>query len=104
MSFKIYGALFKQAAQQLKERLGDRYDASKNYPDYSGNVDVAASEVTALADYLMSATPDDNGKIRIPLSGWIKEARSGVKYLSLQISPPRDAAKPAPTYDPDIPF
>ncbi len=103
MSFKIYGALFKQTVEQLKQRLGDRYDASKNYPDYNGNIDVAADEATALADYIMGATPDENGKIRIPMSGWLKEARSGVKYLSLQISPPREAAKSAPA-DFDSPF
>ena len=105
MSFKIYGALFKQAAEQLKERLGDRYDASKNYPDYSGNIDIAADEIDSLLEYLTGSTPDDNGKIRIPLSGWVKEAKTGRKYLSLQISPPREAAKPAPAVpDFDSPF
>lgn len=107
MSFKIYGALFKQTAEALQKRLGDRYDASKNYPEYSGNIDIAANEIDALLEHLTGSTPDDNGKIRIPLSAWVKEAKTGRKYLSLQISPPREtAAAPAatPAFDEDIPF
>jgi len=36
MTFKISGAIFKNTAEKLKQRFGDRYDANKKYPDVSG--------------------------------------------------------------------
>lgn len=98
--FKIYGALFKENPNKQKERLGDKYDPGKKYPQYSGNLDLTPDAALALAEYLTAATPDDNGKIRLPLAGWAKEAKSGQKYLSFQASPPR--AKSAQTNDEDL--
>jgi hypothetical protein len=40
LTFTASGALFQQTAEQLQQRLGDRYDASKNYPQYDGIMNI----------------------------------------------------------------
>lgn len=88
MSFKVNGALFKQTEQSLRKRFGDRYDASKSYPEFDGVLNVPADQAYALAQYLMNATPQgDRQEIPIKLSGWAKTAASGTKYLSLAAEP-----------------
>lgn len=87
--FKIYGALFKENPDKQRERLGDKYDPTKNYPQYSGNLDLTAESAMDLVDYLTSATPDENGRIRLPLAGWVKKTKNNDNYLSFQASPPR---------------
>lgn len=103
MSFKIYGALFKQTIEQVKDRLKENFRPDANYADYSGTVEVLASEVTQVVDWLFDATPDDEGKIRIPISAWVKESKkTKQKYLSLQISPPKPPKPAAPPEDDDL--
>jgi hypothetical protein len=36
MTFKVKGAIFKNTPEKLQQRLGDRFDASKKYPDVDG--------------------------------------------------------------------
>lgn len=84
MSFKVNGALFKQTEESLRKRFGDRYDASKSYPEFDGVLNVPADQAYALAQYLMNATPSgDRQEIPIRLSGWAKTAASGNRYLSI---------------------
>ncbi len=97
--FKIYGALFKENPDKQRERLGDKYDPTKNYPQYSGNLDLTPDAAMALVDYLTSATPDENGKIRLPLAGWAKDTKNGQKYLSFQASAPRAKSASQPAID-----
>lgn len=88
MSFKVNGALFKQTEESLRKRFGDRYDASKSYPEFDGVLNVPADQAYALAQYLMNATPNgDRQEIPIRLSGWSKTASSGNRYLSLAAEP-----------------
>ena len=88
MSFKANGALFRNTEEKLRARLGDRFDASKNYPMYDGVISVPADQAYALANYLMNATPNDRGSIPMRISGWRKEpASGGDAYVSMAIEP-----------------
>lgn len=88
MSFSVNGALFKQSAADWQKRMGDKYEAGKNYPEFDGVLNVPADQAYALAQYLMNATPQgERQEIPVRLSGWAKTASSGVKYLSIVAKP-----------------
>lgn len=88
MSFKANGALFRNTEEKLRARLGDRFDASKNYPMYDGVISVPADQAYALANYLMNAQPNDRGNIPMRISGWRKEPQGGGDaYVSMAIEP-----------------
>ena len=88
MSFNVNGALFKQSAAHWQKRMGERYEAGKNYPEFDGVLNVPADQAYALAQYLMNAQPQgDRQEIPVRLSGWAKTANSGVKYLSIVAKP-----------------
>jgi hypothetical protein len=88
MTFSVNGALFKQSAADWQKRIGDKYEAGKNYPEFDGVLNVPADQAFALAQYLMNATPQgDRQEIPVRLSGWAKTANSGVKYLSVVAKP-----------------
>lgn len=88
MTFKANGALFRNTEEKLRARLGDRFDASKNYPMYDGVINVPADQAYAMANYLMSAQPDERGTIPMRISGWRKEpANGGDAYVSMAIEP-----------------
>ena len=100
MTFTASGALFQQTAEQLQQRLGERYDASKNYPNYDGILNVPADQAYALAQYLMNGQPiGERQEIPIRISGWRKQSQAGKPYLSLSFKPDsrvQQAAPPAP--------
>lgn len=88
MSFKANGALFRNTEEKLRARLGDRFDAEKNYPMYDGVISVPADQAYAMAAYLMNAQPNDRGQIPMRISGWRKEpAGGGDAYISMAIEP-----------------
>jgi len=88
MTFSVNGALFKQTAADWQKRMGDKYEAGKNYPEFDGVLNVPADQAYALAQYLMNAVPQgDRQEIPVRLSGWAKTANSGVKYLSIVAKP-----------------
>jgi len=88
MSFKANGALFRNTEEKLRTRLGDRFDASKNYPMYDGVISVPSDQAYALANYLMNATPNDRGNIPMRISGWGKYPQGGGDaYVSMSIEP-----------------
>ena len=92
---RINGSLFQDNPQQ---RLGDRFDPSKNYPHYSGVISMKLEETMGLVDYLSTATPNDKGEVNIRLAGWNRTAQgSGQWFLSLALSPDRqNASQQAP--------
>jgi hypothetical protein len=105
LTFTASGALFQQTAEQLQQRLGDRYDASKNYPQYDGIMNIPADQAYALAQYLMNGQPiGERQEIPIRISGWKKQSQAGKPYLSLSFKPdsrvqqvaPAPVAPPAP--------
>lgn len=111
MTFTASGALFQQTAEQLQQRLGDRYDASKNYPQYDGIMNIPADQAYALAQYLMNGQPiGERQEIPIRISGWKKQSQAGKPYLSLSFKPdsrvqqaaPAPVAPPAPALAPAV--
>lgn len=94
MTFKANGALFVQSQEKLRARLGDRFDPSRNYPRYSGKINVPADQAYAMAAYLMNAQPDERGTIPMQISGWKKEPQGGGDaYVSMAIEPDYKTAK-----------
>ena len=88
MTFKIKGAIFKNTAEKLQQRLGDRYDASKKYPDVDGVFGIKEEDRMAFASYIMNAAVNDKGEVPLRVNGYNNTSQSsGVKYLGLTIEP-----------------
>lgn len=87
MTFKTKGAIFKNTLEKLQQRLGDRYDASKKYPDVDGVFGIKEEDRMAFASYIMNAEPNDKGEIPVRITGYNNTSQSGVKYLGLTIEP-----------------
>ena len=83
MTFKVKGAIFKNTPEKLQQRLGDRYDASKKYPDVDGVFGIKEEDRMAFASYIMNADANDKGEIPVRISGYNNTSQSGVKYLGL---------------------
>ena len=95
MEFKFNSSLFKVSPDQHKEQKGDKYDPSKNYPNFEGTLSIPKGQLYALVEYLQYASGTelkhdsyiDDAVIPIKVAGWAKESASGKKYLSLQYAP-----------------
>ena len=88
MTFKIKGAIFKNTAEKLQQRLGDRYDASKKYPEVDGVFGIKEEDRMAFASYIMNAAVNDKGEVPLRVNGYNNTGvSSGVKYLGLTIEP-----------------
>lgn len=88
MTFKIKGAIFKNTAEKLQKRLGDRYDASKKYPEVDGVFGIKEEDRMAFASYIMNAAVNDKGEVPLRVNGYNNTSQSsGVKYLGLTIEP-----------------
>ena len=86
--FAVNGALFSQSAEDMKKRMKDRYDPSRNYPQYDGVMNIPADVAYALAEYIMQGKPiGDRNEIPLAISGWKKTSSSGKAYLSLSFKP-----------------
>ena len=86
--FAVNGALFSQSAEDMKKRMKERYDPSKNYPQYDGVMNIPADVAYALAEYIMQGKPiGDRNEIPLAISGWKKTSSSGKTYLSLSFKP-----------------
>jgi hypothetical protein len=106
--FAVNGALFPQSADDLKKRMGDRYDPSKNYPSIDGVMNIPADVAYALAEYIMQGKPvGDRQEIPIAISGWKRQSANGKSYISLSFKPHYkyeknpDAAPPQPSISVD---
>ena len=87
MTFKTKGAIFKNTPEKLQQRLGDRYDASKKYPDVDGVFGIKDEDRMAFASYIMNASLNDKGEVPVRITGYNNTSQSGVKYLGLTIEP-----------------
>jgi hypothetical protein len=85
MTFKITGAIFKNTAEQLKERFGARYDANKKYPTITGVFGIKEVDREALINYVSNAVANENGEILLQVSGYNNVSKAGLKYLGLTI-------------------
>jgi hypothetical protein len=97
-SFAANGAIFRQDPNVLRQRMGDRFDPSKQYPAYSGTINVPADQAYAIAEYLMNAQPNERNEIPVSVSGWDKSSNTQPWYMSVQLKPDsrvQPAAAPA---------
>jgi hypothetical protein len=82
MTFKLNLSIFKSTKPESKV-------------DFSGMLNVKVEELDAFCAFVMSQTPDQYGSVQVPISGWKKQARSGLNYVSAVAQPPRDWVPPA---------
>jgi len=92
MTFKLKLAIFSNTEEDHKRVYGENYNSSKNYPKYSGNLQIPESELINFIDYLQKCKPDPNdfhGEPVVPIkvSGWLSESSQGKKYQALTIEP-----------------
>jgi len=57
-------------------------------------MNIKVEELDALCRFVMSQTPDQYGSVQVPISGWKKQAKSGLNYISAVGQPPRDWVDP----------
>ena len=103
MTFKIKGAIFKNTAEKLQQRLGDRYDASKKYPEVDGVFGIKEEDRMAFASYIMNAAPNNKGEIPLRVNGYNNTSQGGVKYLGLSIEPDYKTLKAIEEAAPAVP-
>jgi hypothetical protein len=88
MTFKVFGAIFKNTPEKLQKRLGDLYDASKPYPNVDGTFGIKEEDRMAFASYVMNAEPNDRNEIPMQVSGYNQVSeKTGIKYLRLIVEP-----------------
>ena len=92
MEFKVNLALFKSTEESLKARYKEKYDPSKKYPQYSGNMEVTQMDIVKMVNYLQKAKPEatdyhPEGVVTIRAVGYINKAKSGLQYLSINLEP-----------------
>lgn len=96
MDFKFSGNVFKNTTEDHQRLYGDKYEPGKNYPEFTGVVEVPLSQITDFCEYVVWAQQSDELKVNdylkekvvpIKVSGWAKDAKSGKKFLSLSYSP-----------------
>ena len=92
MTFKIKLAIFSNTEEDHKRVYGENYDSEKNYPKYSGQMQVPESELPKFIEYLQKAKPDHNeylGEPAVPIkvSGWLSTSNKGTKYQGLTFEP-----------------
>ena len=71
MTFKIKLAVFSNTDEDHKRVYGENYDSSKNYPKYSGQMQIPESELPKFIEYLQKCKPDHNeylGEPAVPVS------------------------------------
>ena len=81
MSFKLNLSIFKSTKPDSKV-------------DFSGMMNIKVEELDAFCRYVMSQTPDQYGSVQVPVTGWKKQAKSGLNYISAVGQPPRDWVDP----------
>lgn len=88
MTFKAKGGIFKNTPEKLQKLFGERYDASKKYPDVDGFFSIREEERLAFASYIMNADPNEKGEIMMRISGYNNTSQTtGMKYLGITIEP-----------------
>ena len=90
MEFKVNLALFKSTEDSLKARYKEKYDPSKKYPQYSGNMQVTQMDIVKMVNYLQKAKPEatdynPEGVVTIRAVGYINTSKNGLQYLSINL-------------------
>ncbi len=92
MDFKLNLALFKSTEESNKKFYGDKYDPSKNYPQYNGNIQLSEMDIIKLCTYLQKAKPKANdyhpeGIVTVKAVGYVNTSKNGLQYLGISIEP-----------------
>ena len=92
MDFKLPLAVFSQGEEEHKKRYKENYDPSKNYPKYSGVMQLTEAQIIKLCEYCQKAKPvhDDfhgEGVVTIRATGYLNESKQGKKYIGLSLEP-----------------
>lgn len=103
MEFKFNSNIFKNSPEDQQRLYGDKYDPEKNYPNFTGTMQIPVSQVLRLVEHLQYAVRTelkrdeylDDTVVPIKISGWAKETKSGKKFLSLSYTPDYKTLKAA---------
>ena len=92
MDFKLNLALFKSTEESNKKFYGDKYDPSKNYPQYNGTIQLTEMDIIKLGTYLQKAKPKPNdyhpeGVVTVKAVGYINKSKNGLQYLGINLEP-----------------
>ena len=92
MEFKVNLALFKSTEEGNKKFYGDKYDPSKPYPQYTGNIQFTEMDIIKMVEYLQKATPErtdfhPEGSVTVKASAYVNTSKSGLQYLSINLEP-----------------
>ena len=92
MDFKLPLAVFSQTEEDHKKRYKDNYDPSKNYPKYSGVMQITEADIIKLCTYVQKAKPEHSdfhgeGVVTIRATGYLNESTQGKKYIGLNLEP-----------------
>ena len=92
MDFKLPLAVFSQTEDDLKKRYKENYDSSKNYPKYSGVMQITEDQIIKLCTYVQKAKPEHSdfhgeGVVTIRATGYLNESKAGKKYIGLNLEP-----------------
>ena len=92
MEFKVNLALFKSTEEGNKKFYGDKYDPSKPYPQYTGNIQFTEMDIIKMVEYLQKATPERSdyhpeGAVTVRASAYVNTSKSGLQYLSINLEP-----------------
>ena len=92
MDFKLPLAVFSQTEDDLKKRYKENYDSSKNYPKYSGVMQITEDQIIKLCEYVQKAKPEhsdfhNEGVVTIRATGYLNESKAGKKYIGLSLEP-----------------
>ena len=92
MDFKLPLAVFSQTEEDHKKRYKENYDSSKNYPKYSGVMQITEDQIIKLCEYVQKAQPEHSdfhgeGVVTIRATGYLNESKMGKKYIALNLEP-----------------
>ena len=92
MDFKLPLAVFSQDAEDHKKRYKENYDPNKNYPKYSGVMQITERDIIKLCEYVQKAKPEHSdfhgeGVVTIRATGYLNESKQGKKYIGLNLEP-----------------
>lgn len=103
MNFKFNGNVFKNTAEDHARIYGENYDPSKNYPGFTGTIEIPKGQLQELVTYLHYACQTqlkhsdylNDEVVPVKMSGWAKTSANGKSYLSLQFAPDYKTQKAA---------
>ena len=103
MNFKFNGNVFKNTAEDHARIYGENYDSSKNYPGFTGTIEIPKGQLQELVTYLHYACQTElkhndylnDEVVPVKMSGWAKTSANGKSYLSLQFAPDYKTQKAA---------